>query len=119
MGQNKNEITPLYDLNNFNDYVSGVIALFQILVVNDWHEIAKVFNDVDADSTGAYVRNALIYPFFISANLFCVCMLVNVLIAFFVGGKFVCFRRCVQNSTLFSICKHKGGNISTITRYSY
>jgi hypothetical protein len=31
----------LYYLNNFNSYREGCITVFNVLVVNDWHEIAK------------------------------------------------------------------------------
>jgi hypothetical protein len=40
VGKLKN-ITPLYDLNNFNSYLEGLVTMFQVLVVNDWHAIGK------------------------------------------------------------------------------
>jgi len=69
----------LYHLLSFNNYASDVVTMFQVLVVNDWHIIAQVFF-----VQNSYIRNSLIYPFFISANIICVNLLMNVLIAFFV-----------------------------------
>ena len=68
------------DLNNFNSYTSGMITLFQVLVVNDWHAIADVFI-----LPGSSV-NALVHPFFILANLVLTSVLLNVMIAFFVSA---------------------------------
>ena len=31
----------LYYLNNFNSYAEGCITVFNVLVVNDWHQISK------------------------------------------------------------------------------
>lgn len=76
------DLTPYYDLNNFNTYLSGVITLFQVLVVNDWHAIALVF----ILPAGHTVTNALVYPFFIFANLALTSVLLNVMIAFFVNA---------------------------------
>jgi len=75
------DLTPFYDLNNFNTYLSGVITLFQVLVVNDWHAIALVFI-----LPGHAATNALVYPFFIIANLALTSVLLNVMIAFFVNA---------------------------------
>ena len=76
------DLTPYYDMNNFNTYLSGVITLFQVLVVNDWHAIALVF----ILPAGHTVTNALVYPFFIVANLALTSVLLNVMIAFFVNA---------------------------------
>ena len=75
------DLTPYYDLNNFNTYLSGFITLFQVLVVNDWHAIALVFV-----VPGHTVTNTLVYPFFILANLALTSVLLNVMIAFFVNA---------------------------------
>ena len=69
------------DLNNFNDYTSGLLTMFNIFVVNDWQTIASVYLFADRCSS-PYI----VYPFFISANLLGVSMLLNVLTAFFVGS---------------------------------
>lgn len=40
--QESNEnVEYLYYLNNFNSYREGCITVFNVLVVNDWHQIAK------------------------------------------------------------------------------
>jgi len=72
------DITPLYDLNNFNSYVEGVVTMYQVLVINDWYAIAEVYLGVSNYFT--------VYTFFISGNLFAVCILLNVMISFFVGA---------------------------------
>ena len=79
VGQHFGEITYLYDLNNFNSYAEGVITMFQVLVVNDWHAIAEVFLFADRCSSPL-----IVYPFFILANLIGVSVMLNVLTAFFV-----------------------------------
>jgi len=73
------EITPLYDLNNFNSYQQGVVTMFNIMVVNDWHAIAEVFLYADRCSSPL-----IVYPFFVTAILVCVSIMLNVLTAFFV-----------------------------------
>merc|ERR1712161_125487 len=37
------ELAPLYCLNNFNSYREGMITMFNIAVVNDWHQISMVY----------------------------------------------------------------------------
>ena len=85
MAQNEN-ITSLYYLNNFNSYTEGLITMFNVLVVNDWHEIAKVFLYADRCSSPY-----LVYPFFIAGICFGVFIMVNVITAFFVECKFNLF----------------------------
>lgn len=75
-------IEPLYDYNNFNTYTEGLVAMFQVLVVNDWHAIAMVFLYATRCSSAL-----IVYPFFIGANLVCVSIMLNCLTAFFVGGE--------------------------------
>lgn len=81
VGKLKN-ITPLYDLNNFNSYMEGLVTMFQVLVVNDWHAIAEVFLYADRCSSPR-----IVYPFFVFGNLIGVSILVNVVTAFFVNCK--------------------------------
>lgn len=69
------------DLNNFNEYSSGLLTMFNIFVVNDWHEIASVYLYADRHNS-PYI----VYTFFMSANLLGVSILLNVLTAFFVGS---------------------------------
>jgi len=73
-------VPPFYDLNNFNTYPSGVLTMFNILIVNDWYAIAGVFLTVSA--------RWVVFSYFIIANLFLVCTILNVITAFFVGGTY-------------------------------
>ncbi len=34
-------VEDLFYLNNFNSYTQGLVTIFNVIVVNDWHEIAK------------------------------------------------------------------------------
>jgi hypothetical protein len=79
VGSHADEITYLYDMNNFNSYQEGVVTMFQVLVVNDWHAIAQVFLYADRCSS-PYI----VYPFFVTCNLIGVSIMLNVLTAFFV-----------------------------------
>lgn len=79
VGSHPEEIEDLYDLNNFNSYSEGAITMFQVLVVNDWHAVAKVFLFAERCAS-PYV----VYPFFIAGNLAGVSIMLNVLTAFFV-----------------------------------
>jgi two pore calcium channel protein len=40
LAQNEN-VGDLFYLNNFNSYAQGLVTIFNVIVVNDWHEIAK------------------------------------------------------------------------------
>ncbi len=40
LAMNEN-VEPLFYLNNFNSYGEGCVCVFNVLVVNDWHQIAK------------------------------------------------------------------------------
>jgi len=73
------ELAPLYCLNNFNSYKKGMITMFNIAVVNDWHQISKVFLFADRNSSETIVNS-----FFISAIFFMVYIMMNVITAFFV-----------------------------------
>jgi len=64
VGQHENDITPLYDLNNFNSYQEGLVTMFQIMVVNDWHAIADVFLYADRCSSPYIVMS-----FFVLGNV--------------------------------------------------
>jgi len=72
-----------YYLNNFNSYSEGLVVLFNILVVNDWHQIALVF-------THKHVGPEWIaYTYFIGVNLFVVNVMLQVLTAFFINLFFL------------------------------
>ena len=76
----RHDISPFYDYNNFNTYLSGLMTIFQVLVINDWNHIMKVFT---ATGFGHFV-----YPFFVICNIINFSILLNILTAFFIGGKF-------------------------------
>ncbi len=88
VGDYEDEIEPLYDYNNFNSYTEGLVTMFQVLVVNDWHAIALVFLYASRCSNAF-----IVYPFFVGANLLCVSIMLNCLTAFFVGGEYACSAR--------------------------
>jgi hypothetical protein len=79
VGGNRDYTAYLYDLNNFNSYHEGAVTMFQVLVVNDWNEIAKVFLYADRCSS-PYI----VFPFFVIGNLLGVSIMLNVLTSFFV-----------------------------------
>lgn len=80
---NVQDLTPLYYLNNFNSYYEGLVTIFNILVVNDWHAIAHVFLYASRCSS-PYI----VYPFFVATICCAVFIMLNVITAFFVECKF-------------------------------
>lgn len=72
-------LTPFYCLNNFNSYTEGLITMFNVAVVNDWHAIAEVFSYADRNSS-----DLVVYSFFVAAICFMVFIMINVITAFFV-----------------------------------
>jgi hypothetical protein len=87
--ENENLI-PLYCLNNFNSYVEGLVTMFNIMVMNDWHAIADVFLYADRNSS-----KLIVYPFFVSAICISVFILLNVVTAFFVECESFVNRFCI------------------------
>jgi len=79
----REDLTPFYCLNNFNSYTEGLITMFNVAVVNDWHAIAEIYLYADRNSS-----DWIVYSFFISALCFMVFLMINVIIAFFVESKF-------------------------------
>ena len=77
------ELSPFYCLNNFNSYTEGLITMFNVAVMNDWHAIAEVFSYADRNSS-----DLMVYSFFVSALCFMVFIMINVITAFFVESKF-------------------------------
>jgi hypothetical protein len=57
------------------------VTMFQILIVNDWHSIAAVYLFASKHS-----NPYIVYPFFIAALSVSVSIMLNCLIAFFVGA---------------------------------
>lgn len=89
--QKNTEITPLYYLNNFNTYAKGLVTMFNIFIVNDWHAIAEVFLYADRFSSPL-----IVYPFFIAGICIGVFIMLNVVTAFFVEGEsFLCMIRWI------------------------
>ena len=76
------DIEPYYYLNNFNSYSEGLVTVFNVLVVNDWHQIAKVFLYASRNN-GSFV----VYAYFIMVVVVGVVILLNVVTAFFVESK--------------------------------
>ena len=77
------DVETLYYLNNFNSYPEGLVTIFNVLVLNDWHQIAKVFLYADRLS-----QPFIVYSFFIIVVLIAVCIMLNVITAFFVESKY-------------------------------
>ena len=73
-------ISPYYDYNNFNTYHGGLLTMFQVLVINDWNQVAKVFLSIN--------NGRFVFSFFICANILSVSILLNIFITFFIGGTF-------------------------------
>lgn len=71
-----------YALNNFNTYSEGLVTVFNVMVVNDWHEIARVFLHADRFS-----EPYIVYPYFVTVVLIAVSIMLNVITAFFVESK--------------------------------
>ena len=78
------DLEALYYLNNFNSYPEGLLTIFNVLVINDWHQIAKVFLYADRFS-----QTYVVYPYFVIVVLIAVCILLNVITAFFVESKYL------------------------------
>ncbi len=76
---NHEDLTPLYCLNNFNSYTTGLVTMFNVLVGNDWHQIAAVYLYAERNS-----RPMLVYTFFVTAICITVFIMLNVITAFFV-----------------------------------
>ena len=71
----KNPSVPLtYVYINFNDFLSGLIALFHLMVVNNWQVSMGMFVDVS--------QSQLSYIFFVSYYFICVFVGLNLCVAF-------------------------------------
>lgn len=75
-------LEPFFSLNNFNSYSEGLVTIFNVMVVNDWHQIAQVFLYADRFSEPHFV-----YPYFVIVVLVAVCVMLNVITAFFIESK--------------------------------
>ena len=63
----------IYVYNNFNDFATGLVTLFELLVVNNWWVIAEMYTDV----TNKWSR-----LFFASFYFWAVLIVVNLVVAF-------------------------------------
>lgn len=108
VGQHNDSVVPLYDLNNFNDYPSGLLTMFNIFVVNDWQTIAGVYLSADR-----YSSPYIVYPFFIGANLIGVNILLNVLTAFFVGAFVTKVEKSSHRTNSLNISMSTGLDVSS------
>ena len=72
-----NNIQPLYVYLNFNDFASGIVLLFAIMIANNWqyivHEVSLQTNYVSA-----------VNLYFISFFFLCCYLILNILFAFIV-----------------------------------
>ena len=111
-------LTPLYYLNNFNSYAEGLVTIFNVLVVNDWHAIAQVFLHSSRCSS-PYI----VYPFFVATICCAVFIMVNVITAFFVQCKSDVASHCVSTerpltNLLFKAFVHDEENSSRTGDFS-
>ena len=81
---NNEDLETRYYLNNFNSYPEGLVTIFNVMVVNDWHQIAKVFLYADR-----YSQAYIVYSFFIVVVLIAVCIMLNLITAFFVESTYI------------------------------
>lgn len=110
VGGHPGEIEDLYDLNNFNSYSEGAVTMFQVLVVNDWHAVAKVFLFAERCSS-PYI----VYPFFIAGNLVGVSIMLNVLTAFFVESFVTKMEEKTEGDGEVSTTKQKERDFSIVS----
>ena len=59
----------------------GMVTMFNVLIVNDWHAISEVFTYASWHS-----EPYIVYPFFVLGNLISVSIMLNCVTAFFVGA---------------------------------
>ena len=69
----------LYYLNSFNSYLEGLVTLFNLLAVNDWHQIALLYTNEKVGSRWNYL-------YFIIFNIFVSELLVSIIVGYFVTG---------------------------------
>lgn len=52
----------MYYLNNFNDFASAFVTMFELMVVNNWHVVANMYYDV-TDNKWVYVYFIVLFYF--------------------------------------------------------
>ncbi len=77
-----------YYLNSFNSYFEGLVTLFNLMVVNDWHQIALVYSDPSVS-----LHEWASYFYFIAVILLLSMVMVQIVTAFFINGFFSQQRR--------------------------
>ena len=70
------EISTIYIYNNFNDFGSGIITLFELMIVNNWQVIVAMFIDATGNSSLHWYFIILVFYFF------SVTVALNILVAF-------------------------------------
>jgi two pore calcium channel protein len=63
-------VPPIYIYNNFNDFVSGVVTLFELLIVNNWWVIAKNFENATSKHSRIFFAVYFIMAVLVVFNLF-------------------------------------------------
>ncbi|KAK3094057.1 hypothetical protein FSP39_023541 [Pinctada imbricata] len=61
-----------YCNNNFNDMIRSLVVLFELMVVNQWHDILYFIN----------VTNVAVRAYFFAFHMWCVIIILNIFIAF-------------------------------------
>lgn len=67
-------VSTIYIYNNFNDFGSGIVTLFELMIVNNWQVIVEMF----IDATGI----SAVRWFFIFFYFFSVTVALNIVVAF-------------------------------------
>lgn len=63
-------VPPSYVYNNFNDFVSGVVTLFELLIINNWWVIAKNFVNATSKTSRIFFGVFFIIAVLVVFNLF-------------------------------------------------
>uniref|UniRef100_A0A7S3AFJ0 Ion transport domain-containing protein n=1 Tax=Haptolina ericina TaxID=156174 RepID=A0A7S3AFJ0_9EUKA len=106
----------LYAYCNFNDFGSAVLTLFELLVVNNWHDIMRQVVDVTSDWAVVYFISWYVISVVVMFNL----VIAHILDGFFDGEQtfdarsgvaveaevdteFVAGRQCLSSQNAFSV----------------
>ena len=76
--------------NNFNDFPSGLVVLFELMVVNNWWVIMDGIAASTTCATGANHMSTCTWAkgYFVSFNFIAVLMVMNLVVAFILDGFF-------------------------------
>ena len=64
----------VYVYNNFNDFASGLVTLFELMIVNNWWVIAEMYTDA--------IQSKWSRVYFASFYFWCVLIVINLVVAF-------------------------------------